>query len=179
MAKLLVEIYVDDFLWNSTFTHPFLVDYENQPSMRFSLWQQLLTKQKPDTGPLFASNYNGDFTKLEHLIDVLFCFAFTFHSSLFIKKAYLELFCDSVQTWLQKLVFKFYHFALFFTAVSIALYSNHHTYVYLIIIKVGIYLYVASPRDHVRLLHHVLNCPGIGTWGSHFIHFSENWYIKK
>ena len=32
-------------------------------------------------------------------------------------------------------------------------------------------------QDEIRLLQHVLNCPGIGEWGSHVIYFSDEWFV--
>ena len=42
--------------------------------------------------------------------------------------------------------------------------------------QAGIYIRVCSVEEEIRLLRHVLNCPGIGEWGAHVIHFSDTWY---
>lgn len=132
MSRMLIEIFVDDFLWHSNFGEPFKLQYDDNIVV---------------LEPLFPANYNGSFDKLEHMIDVLFCFAFCFHSSLFgleeAKKHHLELFCHDIRRWPQKLV--------------------------------GIYLEIASHSDYIRLLHHILNCPGIGKWGANFVRFPTQW----
>eukprot|EP00026_Physarum_polycephalum_P008347 Phypoly_transcript_08429.p1 GENE.Phypoly_transcript_08429~~Phypoly_transcript_08429.p1 ORF type:complete len:493 (-),score=73.35 Phypoly_transcript_08429:40-1326(-) len=133
MAKLTIEIFIDDFLWHSQFDDSFRVGLDETAPQE----------------PLFVSNYKGDFAKLEHMVDVLFCFAFCFHSPVFFppEHRYLEIFCDDVKRWLHKLA--------------------------------GVYLRVCSPKDEIRLLRHVLNCPGIGEWGSHVIYFSDEWNYKQ